>query len=214
MIGRVGRPHQRLPHRRLLDQVRRALLGQRAAALLQDHVVLGRPRRLDHVLGVPAVDLRIAGGLREPRAPPRADSLRRRHHLHGADVLPVPDGRAQEPVHDVSDGGAGRRRGAEPAAAELLHGDSSAVALHGLRRHDDPVRVRHRRAHHRPPRRFVAARRPPLDDVQLAVPVLRPHARDDLGVRGARAGAATGRGIRSRTPACCRGSRRRRSCTP
>ena len=29
-----------------------------AAAVLQDHVVLGRPRRLDHVLGVPAVGLR------------------------------------------------------------------------------------------------------------------------------------------------------------
>ena len=30
--------------------------------------------------------------------------------------------------------GAGRRRGAEPAAPELLDGDPSAVALHGLRR--------------------------------------------------------------------------------
>ena len=58
-----------------------ALLGQRAAALLQDHVVLGRARRLDHVLGVPAVGLRIARGLREPRAPSRADPVRRRHDL-------------------------------------------------------------------------------------------------------------------------------------
>ena len=31
------------------------LLGRVVAALLQDHLVLGRPRRLDHVLGVPAV---------------------------------------------------------------------------------------------------------------------------------------------------------------
>ena len=30
----------------------------RPAALLQDHVVLGRARRLDHVLGVPALGLR------------------------------------------------------------------------------------------------------------------------------------------------------------
>ena len=30
--------------------------------------------------------------------------------------------------------------------------------------HDDPVRVRHRGAHHRPSRRLVAARRAPLDD--------------------------------------------------
>ena len=41
-------------------------------------------------------------GVREPRAPPRADPLRRRDDLRGADVLPVPDDRAQESVHDIS----------------------------------------------------------------------------------------------------------------
>ncbi len=133
-------------------------------------------------------------GLREPRAAPRADPLRRRDDHHGGDVLPLPDGRAQEPVHDVPHDAADRRAGAEPAAAERLHGDPPAVALHGLRRDDDSVRVRHRGAHHRPSRRLVAARRPPLDDVQLAVPVLRPHARDDLGVRGARVGRLLGLG--------------------
>ena len=171
---RVGGADQRVPDRRLLDQVRRPLLGQRPAAALQDHLVLGRARRLDHVLGVPAVDLRLAGGLREPRAAPRADPLRRRHDLRREHVLPVPDGDAQEPVHDVPDGGADRRRGAEPAAPELLHGDSPAIALHRLCRDDDPVRVRHRGADHRPPRRLVAARGAALDDVQLAVPVVRP----------------------------------------
>ena len=35
-----------------------------------------------------------------------------------------------------------RRRRAEPAAAELLHGDPPAIALSRLRRHDDPVCVR------------------------------------------------------------------------
>ncbi|MCK7529353.1 MAG: hypothetical protein MZV64_73305 [Ignavibacteriales bacterium] len=49
-------------------KLRPALLGHRAAALLQDHLVLGRPRRLDHVLGLPAGAVRVAGGLREPRA--------------------------------------------------------------------------------------------------------------------------------------------------
>ena len=78
---------------------------------------------------------------------------------------------------------------------------------------DDPVRVRHRGADHRSSRRLVAARRAALDDGRLAVPVVRPDARHAVGVRGARAGAATGAGIRSRTPACCRGSPRRRSCT-
>ena len=90
--------------------------------------------------------------------------------------------------------GARRRRGAESAAAELLHGDSSAIALHGIRRDDDPVRVRHRGARHRPPRRLVAARRPPLDDVRLAVSVVRPHPRHDLGVRRARVGRLLGVG--------------------
>ena len=42
--------------------------------------------------------------------------------------------------------GAGGRGGPEPAAAELLHGDPSADAVPRLRRHDDSVRVRHRRA--------------------------------------------------------------------
>ena len=35
--------------------------------------------------------------------------------------------------------GAARRAGAEPAAPELLHGDPPAVALHRVRRDDDPV---------------------------------------------------------------------------
>ncbi len=43
--------------------------------------------------------------------------------------------------------------------------------------HDDPVRVRPGGADHRAPRRFLAARRAPLDDGELAVPLVRPHAR-------------------------------------
>ena len=39
--------------------------------------------------------------LRQPRAPSRADSLRRRDHRRRGDVLPLPDGRAQQPVRDV-----------------------------------------------------------------------------------------------------------------
>ena len=130
----------------------------------------------------------------------------------GADVLPVPDGRPQEPVRHVSDERAGRRPGAEPAAPELLHGDSSAVALHRIRRDDDSVRVRHRGADHRSSRRLVAARRPPLDDVRVAVPVDRPVPRDDLGVRRARLGRLLDVGSGRERRRCCRGSRRRRSC--
>src|SRR5256885_961747 len=76
--------------------------------------------------------------------------------------------------------GARRRRRPQPAAAELLDGDPSAVAVHRLRRHDDSVRVLHRGADYGPSRRLVAARGAPLDDGQLAVPVAGPHTGDDL----------------------------------
>src|SRR6185436_19137997 len=90
-----------------------------------------------------------------------------------------------EPVRDLPDGRAARRRRPEPAAPELLHGDSSAIAVHRIRRHDDSVRVRHRGADHRTAGRFVAARCAPLDDVRLAVSLDWLVPRDDLGVRGA-----------------------------
>ena len=75
-----GRHHLRVRRRRLFDPLRPALLRQRPAALLQDHVVLGRPRRLGDVLGVPAVAVRRGGGQGQSRAASRADSLRRRGH--------------------------------------------------------------------------------------------------------------------------------------
>ena len=132
--------------------------------------VLGRPRRLDHVLGVPAVGVRRDCRRHQPRAPPRVDPLGRRHHLGGGDVLHLHHGGAQQPLQHVRGHDAGRRQGTEPAPPELLHGDPSAVALHRLRRDDDPVRVRHGGAHHRASRRRVAARRAALDDDRLAVP--------------------------------------------
>ena len=152
--------------------------------------------------------------LRESRAAPAADAVGRRVHLRRPDVLPVPARHSQQSVRDISDGGARGGRRPQSAAPELLHGHPSAVAVSRLRRDDHPVRVRHRRARERPARRLVAARRAHLDDDGLAAAHGRARARRALGVRRARAGAATGSGTRSRTPACCRGSRRRRSCIP
>ena len=40
-------------------------------------------------------------GQGQSRAPPRADSLRRRRHRHGGDVLSLPDARAQQPVRHL-----------------------------------------------------------------------------------------------------------------
>ena len=47
----------------------------------------------------------------------------------------------------------------------------------------------------------------------LAVPVVRPHARDDLGLRGARVGRLLGLGSGRERRRCCPGSPPRRSCT-
>jgi hypothetical protein len=92
------------------------------------------------------------------------------------DVLPLPDDRPQQPVPDVPHGEPHRGRRAQPAAAELLHGDPPADDVSRLRRADDPVRVRHGGAHHRVSRRLVAARGAALDDDLVAVPVDRPRA--------------------------------------
>ena len=75
----------------------------RDAAGVQVRVVLGRARRLDHVLGVAARDFRIDRRLYQPRPPPRADSLRRLGARRHGDVLHLPDGDSQEPVLDVLD---------------------------------------------------------------------------------------------------------------
>ena len=85
---------------------------------------------------------------------------------------------------------------AEPAAAERVHGDPSAVALYRVRRHDDPVCVRHGGADHRTSRRCLASRSAALDDVRVDFPVVRAHARHDLGVRRARLGRILGMGSR------------------
>jgi cytochrome c biogenesis factor len=68
-------------------------------------------------------------------------------------------------------------------------------------------------AHHRAPRRLVAARRAPLDDGGLAVPVVRPRARHAVGVRGTRLGRLLGLGSGRERRAAARGSRRPPSCT-
>ena len=67
----------------------------------------------------------------------------------------------------------------------VIHPPTMYLGFVGLH---DSVRLRHGRADHRLPGRLVAARRPPLDDDRVAVPVDRPRPRHDLGVRGARVG--------------------------
>ena len=89
------------------------------------------------------------------------------------------------PFETFLDAAADGRPRAEPAAPEFLHGHPSAVALRRLRRHDDPVCLRHRGAGDRPPGRLLAPRGPALDDDGVAVPLVRSHARHAVGLRGA-----------------------------
>ena len=64
-----------------------------------------------------------------------------------------------------------RRPGPEPAAAEPHpHGVPPADALPRLRRLHRAVRLRDRRADHRPGRRGLAARDPPLDALRVGLP--------------------------------------------
>ena len=108
------------------------------------------------------------------------------------------------PVRSAGDGAARRLR-PQSAAAELLDGDPSAVALHRLRQRDGAVRVR---------------LRPRSSRASSTTDGFAPRAagRSSRGsfsrsaICSARAGptrfwdgAATGRGTRSRTPPSCRG---------
>ena len=178
-------------------------LRRRAAALLQADVVLGRPRRIDHVLGDAACRLRQRRRRDQPRAASPPDSLgRRRHRLHG-DVLSLPDGGSQQSLRDVPHGGPDERAGAQPAVAELLHGHPSADAVPRVRRDDHSVRLRHRGARVGSARRLVAARGPQLDDDRVAVSDGRPDARRAVGLRRARLGwlLGLGSGRKRRPPA-------------
>src|SRR5713101_8456722 len=63
-----------------------------------------------------------------------------------------------------------RRPGFESAAPELLDGDSSAVALHRLRKRERAVRLRRGGADIRPSRRHVDSQYPPMGNLLLVLP--------------------------------------------
>ena len=80
-----------------------------------------------------------------------------------------------------------RRPGPEPAAAEPHpRAVPPADPLPRLRRDHRAVRLRHRRPRHRPSRRGLAARDPPVGAVRVGVPHDRHPARRLVELRGAR----------------------------
>ena len=184
------------PVERLLDQVRAAPLGRLDAVVLQAHVVLGRPRRLDRLVGAPARRVLVAGDLHQPRAAQRAHPVRSGDPLRRHRLLPVPHHLREAPLRRLPHRSAEDGQGAQPAPAEPVHGDASAVAVPRVRVGDGAVRLRPGGAHHRQPRRLVAAVDAPLDDRELVLPVAGPHPRHAVGLRGARLGRLLGLGSR------------------
>ena len=102
---------------------------------------------------------------------------------------PFADGAAVPPGFDGP--------GPEPAAAEpRARAVPPADPLPRLRRDHRAVRVRHRRPRHRPSRRGLAARDPPLGAVRVGVPDDRHPARRLVELRGARVERGVGVGSR------------------
>ena len=118
--------------------------------------------------------------------------------VHRAGVLRAAQLRAGRPVRRrCCRASRVRRPGPEPAAAEpRARAVPPADPLPRLRRDHGAVRLRHRRPRHRPSRRGVAARDPPLGTVRVGV----PHDRDPAGrlveLRGARVERRVGVGSR------------------
>ncbi len=107
-----------------------------------------------------------------------------------------------------------RRPRPEPVAAEPHpHGVPPADALPRLRRVHGAVRVRDRRADHRAGRRGLAHRDAPVDALRVGLPRRSASCSARGGATRCSAGAATGRGTRSRTRRSFRGSPAPRTCT-
>ena len=200
---------------RLLAPLRRREQRHRHAAALHDHRAVGRARGVDPALGGDPRRLpHVRGAASSASARPTRWS--RRRPSPGCVValffFALMLGPAN-PFRELSTVAA-RRPGPEPAAAEpLADGVPPADPLPRLRRLHGAVHVRDRRARHRPLRRGLARRHPPGDARRVGLPHRRHHPRRVVELRGARAGAASGRGTRWRTRRCCRGSPRPRSST-
>ena len=195
---RVARARDGARPPRLLVLVRRRAHEPHAPDRVLAQLVLGWAGGLAAPLAARPDRLRSSRRRAQPEPPARPRRLGRAGARRDRDVLRVHARRRREPVRHADRADRRRRPDAEPA--EPVHGRASADALPRLRRPLDPVRVRGRRAALRPDRRALDRRDAPLDADRVDVPRLRPVARRRTGRTSRSAGAATTRGIRSRTP--------------
>ena len=202
-------------HARLLDRVRRREQRPGHAAAVHDHRPVGRARGFDPAVGphprrLPRV--RRAPVPRPRHRPARGVGDARRARRRA--VLLRPDARAGQPVQDARRPSPLRRAGPEPAAAEPpADGVPPADALPRLRRASrSRSRSRSRRSS---PAGSARAGWPTPAGRRSSPGASSPSASSSArgGATRCSAGAATGRGTRSRTRRCCRGSPRPRSST-
>ena len=141
---------ERLHH----QHCRLALLGLGAAACSARSPRMGAVRRSIMFWIVPARRVRHDCRLRELRAARELIPCRHRHNdLHGADVLPVPDGGTRIRSRFYFAAAPADGQGLNPQLQNYwmaIHPPSSTRVC----RHDDPVCVLHRGARHRPSRRL------------------------------------------------------------
>ena len=126
--------------------------------------------------------------------------VRRDGVLRPAQLRPGRPVRARPPCRPA------RRPRPQPAAAEPRpRAVPPADPVPRLRRLHRAVRLRHRRPRHRPGRRGLADGDPPLGAVLVGASSRSASCSAAGGATRCSAGAACGRGTRSRTPASCRG---------
>ena len=195
---RRDRPCRRVPPRRLLARVRRRAFQQGAADALQALGVLGRAGRVAPALAARAE--RLCGGGRVARAqagarPRRLGHARARRHRARLRLAPR---RGLEPVR--RDRGARGRRRPQPEPAEPVHGRPPGRAVPRLRRARGALRVRDGRIALAADRRALDRHDATLDDRRLDGARRSASCSARTGRTSRWAGAATTRGIPSRTP--------------
>ncbi len=157
-----------LRERRLLGTVRGAQFELAAAAVLQGRGAVGCSRGLVAAVDLDSVRLECRGGSFQPWVAPELFEPGARRHgphqfrLHAVYLVDL------EPLSALDSGGSGRG-GFESGAAGLRTVDSSAHALHGLRRFLGRVRFCLRGHAGRPARSGLGEMDAALDDFCLAV---------------------------------------------
>jgi len=186
----VLRPRGRL----FRTPLRRGALEPCLADLVQDSCPVERARGLTPSLGLPAGLARQPGRRACGRAGGGSRPLNAQHTQYPVRILCRGHAVPVQPLCDVRRD-AGRRSGAEPAAAASGHGGSPASPLPRLCGAGGAVRWRPHGIAHRGRRRLGAAG-PSLDARGLAVPGAGHPAGGALGLRCARLGRLLGLGSR------------------